>query len=347
MRVFPPPGNSILGREKGHFAKRRRPTRHARVKLTALALLAASPLVWADVTVTEKPGTIAIVVDGQPFTEYHFGDAAHVYYYPVLGPGGVKMTRDYPMAKTEGEETDHPHHRSLWFSHGEVNGVDFWGEAASYKGTPKHPVGKIEHDGVVKATSGKDFGTLETRQKWNAPDGTTPLRSTQLLRVYSGPASERLVDFKVTLTAGEKDVLFGDTKEGTAGIRIAESMRLKQPKAPGKGTILNSEGDANEKAWGKRAKWVAMTGPIGEKTYTITMMDHPSNLRHPTRWHARDYGLFAANPVCEGEMDKTAAKGSGAYTLKAGQSLTLEYRILFSEGDATAAKASERFAAWK
>ncbi len=317
------------------------------MKRISLALLAIGPLVWADVTVTEKVGAVAIAVDGQPFTEYHFGDAPHVYYYPVIGPGGAKLTRAYPMEKVEGEESDHPHHRSIWFSHGDVNGVDFWGEDASYKGTPKHPVGKIEHDVVVKAQSGKESGFVETRQKWNAPDGTTPLRSTQIFRVHSSPATERVVDFEVTLTAGEKDVVFGDTKEGSAGIRIAESMRLKLPKAPGKGTIVNSEGDQNDKVWGRHAKWVTMDGPVGDKTYSITFMDHPSNLRHPTRWHARDYGLFAANPFCEFEMDKTKEKGSGAYTLAAGKSLTFKYRIIFSEGNAAAAKGAERFAAWK
>ena len=317
------------------------------VKNIALALLAVCPLTWAEVTVTEKQGAVAISVDGRLFTEYHYGDAPHVYYYPVIGPGGAKMTRAYPMEKADGEETDHPHHRSIWFSHGDVNGVDFWSEPASHKGTPKHPVGKIEHDGIVKAQGGKESGVVETKQKWVAPDGSVPLRSTQLFRVHSTPESERIVDFEVTLTAGEKDVVLGDTKEGTAAIRIAESMRLKQPKGPGKGTIVNSEGDEGGKAWGKKAKWVTMAGPIGEKTFAITMMDHPSNLRHPTRWHARDYGLFAANPFCEVEMDKTQPKGSGDYTLKSGKSLTLKYRIFFSEGDAAAVKAAERFAAWK
>ncbi len=316
------------------------------MKYIAIAFLAACPFTWADVTVTEKAGAVSIAVDGQLVTEYHYGDAAHVYYYPFLGPGGVKMTRDYPMAKTAGEEADHPHHRSIWFSHGAVNGVDFWSEEASHKGPPKEPLGKIEHDGVVKATSGKEAGTLETKQKWVAPDGSVPVRSTQLFRVYAGAVTERVVDFEITLIAGEKDVVFGDTKEGTAAIRIAESMRLKQPKALGQGSIANSEGLADAKVWGEHAKWVSMTGPIGGKTYTITMMDHPSNLRHPTRWHAREYGLFAANPFCEAEMDKTKEKGSGAYTLKAGQSLSLKYRMVFSEGEAATAKAAERFGAY-
>ncbi len=311
----------------------------------AATLIASAPLLHSEVTITEKPGAIRVEVGGQLFTEYRYGHAPHVYYWPVIGPNGVKMTRSYPMEKAEGEETDHPHHRSLWFSHGEVNGVDFWGEPASYKGTPKHPVGKIEHVKVLAKENGKT-GVLTTEARWVAPDGTEPLHSIQTLRVHETGGSDRVCDFEVTLVAGEKDVKFGDTKEGSAGMRIAESMRLKAPKGPGKGTILNSQGTEGAKAWGQKAKWVTMAGPIGDKTYAITFMDHPSNLRHPTRWHARDYGLFAANPFCESEMDKAQPKDAGDYTLKAGQKLTFKYRIAFTEGDAAAAKGEERWKAF-
>ena len=254
------------------------------------------------------------------------------------------MTRAWPMAEEPGEERDHVHHRSLWFSHGNVNGVDFWSEAASHKGSPKHPIGRIEHDKVLEATGGPDFGVLKTSQKWIAPDDSTPVTSTQTLKVYARPDSERLFDFEVTLTAGDKDAVFGDTKEGTAAIRIAESMRLKGPKAtPGVGKIINSNGEADSAVWGKRAKWVDMSGPIDGKVFGIAFMDHPKNPRHPTRWHARDYGLFAANPFCEKDMDKNQPSGAGDFTLKAGQSVTFRYRILIHEGDAPAAKVADRY----
>jgi Methane oxygenase PmoA len=304
-------------------------------------LLAAAPAL-ADVTVTETPGRVRVEINGRLFTEYRHGDAPHVYYWPVIGPGGAKMTRAYPMEKVEGEDTDHIHHRSLWFSHGLVNGVDFWAESGT-----KHPIGKILHTKVLAAESGKNSGLVKTEQNWTAPDGSVPLRSVQTLRVFDTPGSERVCDFEIELIAGDKDVLLGDTKEGAAGIRIAESMRMKQPKGKeGKGSILNSEGHEGGKVWGQKAKWVTMTGPIGEKTYSITMMDHPSNPKHPNRWHARDYGLFAANPFCEAEMDKTQPKGSGDTIIKAGEKFTLKYRIAFTEGDAAAAKTAERWKAY-
>ena len=310
--------------------------------LCALSALVSASL--ADVSFEEKSDRVSVKINGSLFTEYHHGDASHVYYYPVIGPGGAKMTRSYPMEKVEGEAQDHPHHRSLWFSHGNVNGVDFWAETASSGGKPpKQPLGAIEHVKVLAMESGKEVGTLKTSQKWIAPDGTVPVTSVQVLRVHAGPETERMLDFEVTLTAGDKDAVFGETKEGTAAMRIAESMRFKQPKAKGEGHLLNDAGVNDEKIWGMHSKWVTMAGPVAGKTYAITFMDHPSNLRHPTRWHAREYGLFAANPFCEYDMDKTQPKGAGDYTLKAGQSITLKYRILITQGDESAAKQEARF----
>lgn len=316
----------------------------ARFLIALVSLSSASPGL-AAVDVKELPDRVRVELDGKLFTELRFTGAPHVYYWPVIGPGGAKMTRAWPMEEVAGEERDHIHHRSLWFSHGQVNGIDFWAESSGQGG--KHPVGKIVHDKILEAKGGPDSGVVKSSQKWVAPDGSVPITSVQTLRVFARPENERLFDFEVTLTAGEKDVVFGDTKEGTAAIRIAESMRLKGPKgASGKGQIVNSEGHTGGAAWGKRAKWVNMSGPIGEKTYGIVFMDHPSNPRHPTRWHARDYGLFAANPFCEVDMDKSQPKGAGDFTLKAGQSVTFKYRILIQEGEPAAAKIAERYTAY-
>ena len=309
----------------------------------ALSAVLFGPLAFGEVAVKELANKIRVTIDGELFTEFRHGDAPHVYYYPVLGPGGVSLTRSWPMQNPPDEEHDHLHHRSMWFSHGLVNGVDFWTEQAPGKGEAKNSLGKIVFEKVLEAKSGADAGVLTTLQKWVAPDGSIPVTSTQTLRVYQRPKNERLFDFEVTLTAGDKDVVFGDTKEGTFGIRLAESMRLKQPKAPGNGHILNSEGLRDEKVWGQHAKWVDMSGPADGKTYGVAIFDHPSNLRHPTRWHARDYGLFAANPFCEVEMDKTQPKGAGDYKLAAGKSVIFKYRVLLHEGDGDADKLAERF----
>ena len=312
--------------------------------LTVLAALALSQLAFGEVEVKKLDDRVRVEIGGKLFTEYRFAGAPHVYYYPLIGPGGAKMTRAWPMEDAPGEEHDHPHHRSMWFSHGLVNGVDFWSEDTSH-GTrkPKHPIGKIEHDRIVEVKSGKT-GVVRASQKWVAPDGSVPLTSVQTLTVHDRPETERVFDFEIALTAGAKDVLLGDTKEGTFAIRIAESMRLKGAKGqPSDGHIANSEGDADDTAWGKAAKWVDMSGPVDGKVLGIAVFDHPANLRHPTRWHARDYGLFAANPFCGREMDKTLPAGAADHTIKAGETLTLKYRVFIHEGDAAAAKVAERY----
>lgn len=284
---------------------------------------------------TRSDAGVRIEIDGKLFTEYRTTDSSHVYYWPLIGPGGAKMTRSWPMAEVAGEERDHPHHRSLWFAHGDVNGVDFWSEENSHGG--KTPVGKIVHDDIIALKSGDQHGELVTRQKWVTPDGKAPLISTQTLRVYDRDDTERLFDFEIKLTAYEGDVVFGDTKEGSAAIRIAESMRLHTPQGKGPGSISNDGGKKDQEVWGQRAKWVAMRGPVDGKEYEIVFMEHPKSLRHPTRWHARDYGLFAANPFCEADMNKTQSKESGAFNLKAGETVLLKYRILIHTGDADVA----------
>ncbi len=307
------------------------------------ALVAFTLPAFAAVEMKESADKVRVEIDGQLFTEYCFTGASHVYFYPLIGPGGARMTRDWPMKDTPGEDHDHPHHRSLWFAHGQVNGVDFWTEAATH-GTkkPKFPVGKIEHEKFIKVQGGEKEGVITDQLRWVAPDGSVPLTSVQSFRVQATP--ERIIDYSITLTAGEKDVLFGDTKEGTMAMRIAESMRLVgYDKKPGAGKIASATGDVDGKVWGKKAAWVDYSGPVDGKIVGIAIFDSPNNLRHPTRWHARDYGLFAANPFCEHEMDKAQPAGAGDFKLEAGKSLTLSYRIILHEGDAAQAKIAERF----
>jgi hypothetical protein len=314
--------------------------------LPALAFCLFARFASAGVEMQEGADKVTVNIDGKLFTEYCFHGATHVYFYPLIGPGGAKMTRDWPMQSPAGEAHDHPHQRSLWFAHGEVNGADFWSEAASFPNDNKpHPVGEIRHVKFVEVKGGDKEGVIRDQLAWVAPDGTTPLTSVQTFRVYETPETERMFDFEVVLTAGDKDVVMGDTKEGSMALRIAESMRISHPKdVPGEGHMLNSEGVKDVAVWGKRANWVDYWGPVDGKTVGIAFFDNPQNPRHPTRWHARDYGLFAANPFCEHQMDPSKPAGSGDFKIPAGQSATFRYRIILHEGDADHAKVADRYA---
>ena len=285
------------------------------------------------VKVTQLADKVRVTINGELFTEYHFSGAPHLYYYPVVGPGGRLMTRHFPMKKgVEGEASDHPHHRSVWFSHGDVNGVDFWSES------PK--AGQIVHEKFLEVKSGKESGVIRTANKWVAPDGAVVCRDQQTFRVYNRPATERIFDFEITLQAGDKPVVFGDTKEGTMGIRVAETMRLKGK--VGQGHIVQSTGVRDDATWGKRAEWCDYHGPVDGKVVGVAIFDHPKNPQHPTWWHVRDYGLFAANPFGVHDFEKKPAH-TGDLTIKANDEVTFRYRFYFHEGDEIAGRVAERY----
>ncbi|MBI5386075.1 MAG: PmoA family protein [Verrucomicrobia bacterium] len=285
---------------------------------------------------------IRVEINGELFTEYVFKGAPHVYYYPLIGPGGLRMTRDYPMVPdSKNEDHDHPHHRSLWYSHGAVNGVDFWSETAK--------AGKILHDKFLEVKSGQDEGVIRSANKWVALDGKIVCTDERTFRIYARPNSERLFDFEITVKApADSEVVLGDTKEGTMSCRVAETMRVVLPKKlKGEGHIVQSTGVLDGKTWGQRAEWCDYYGPVQGKTAGIAIFDHPSNPVHPTYWHVRDYGLFGANPF--GIHDFTNKKepaGAGNITIAPGKSVTFKYRFYIHEGDEKQAKVAERYAEW-
>ena len=152
----------------------------------------------------------------------------------------------------------------------------------------------------------------------------------------------RIIDFAITLKASDGDVVFGDTKEGAMGIRVPTVMDVASKKG---GRIENSEGQTDDAAWGKPARWVDYSGIIDGQAVGIAILNHPSSFHYPTRWHVRTYGLFAANPFGLHDFDKQATQ-PGGYTLPAGKSLTLSYRFIFHRGDAKAAQIAEAFDAF-
>jgi hypothetical protein len=318
---------------------------HASVyRLSALAcagflLAMPSSALAADssgVRITERDGKLRIEVGGQLFSEYNYQGGSRPFLYPLLGPGGLPMTRNWPMKEVEGEERDHPHHRSFWWAHGAVNGHDFWSEGTN--------AGKTVHDKFLEVKSGPDFGLIRTANKLVAKDGTLVATDERTIRIHNR-ADDRIIDFEVTIHASQGALTFGDTKEGTMALRLNESMRLVRNKKPGEGHIVNSEGVRDGETWGKRAKWVDYYGPVDGQTVGVAIFDHPQNPRHPTPWHVRDYGLFAANPFGIHDFEKKPA-GTGDFKVAAGESVTWRYRFYFHRGDEKQAKVAETYAAY-
>jgi hypothetical protein len=289
------------------------------------------------VKITETGDRLRIEVNGQFFSEYHYKEVSRPFLYPIAGPGGLNMTRNFPMkADVPGEERDHPHHRSLWYAHGLINGHDFWAEGKKS--------GRTEHEKFLEIKSGPREGVIRSRNKLVAIDGSVVATEDFTIRIHAR-APAPMIDFDVTVHASNSELTFGDTKEGTMAIRVAESMRLKQRNKAGEGRIVNSEGVRDGATWGKRAKWCDYHGPVNGKTVGVAIFDHPSNPRHPTWWHVRDYGLFAANPFGLHDFEKQPA-GAGDFKVAAGQSVTFRYRFYFHEGDEKQGQVAEQYKAY-
>jgi hypothetical protein len=301
------------------------------VKRILFPLVLALPL-SAEVTVTPGKDRIDVVIGGKPFTTLYLGGAApKPYLHPLRAADGKIVTRHFPMEMVDGESRDHPHHRGLWFSHGEVNGINFWENEEIYK-DKRSNMGLIVPEKAAKVSSGKDKGSIDAVFDWKDTNGKTLLTETRKMTFYDKP-SERVIDFDIVLKAMEK-VNFVDTKEGTFAIRLADSMSEKKG-----GQMVNAEGAKGMKnVWGKASPWVEYAGDVEGDRLGVAILDHPGNPKHPTFWHSRDYGLFAANIFGEHDFfnDKTR---NGGVTIEPGKELRFRYRVIIGPANMDVAKA--------
>jgi hypothetical protein len=290
-------------------------------------------LASAQVTVKQLSDRVAVEIDGRPYTALFFGPTKP-YLHPLRSASGKIVTRRFPMETVVGETHDHPHHRGLWFSHGDVNGVDFWGNEPGQ--APN--AGKIVLERVTGVHSGAQSGSVTALFRW-VDTAARPLLSDSRTYTFRVAPGLRIIDVDIELTALEK-VVFGDTKEGTFAIRLApglEEPSKETPAAPKRtGKMVNAQGASGEShVWGKRSEWVDHYGEVEGEKLGVAIFDHPANPRHPTWWHSRAYGLFAANIF--GLHDFAPGSGNGKLTLAPKEKLRFRYRVIVHEGDATSA----------
>ncbi len=270
---------------------------------------------------------LKIQVDGDPLAVHHVDGPWKPFLWPLIGPSGKATTRSYPMEKVEGEDADHPHQQSFWFSHGKVNDVDFWGPDK----------GIIRETSRAVVASGPVLGRLKTTDDWLAPDGAKVCEDERVLTVHDA-AGVRVLDFEATLKATVGPVVLGATKEGSFGVRVASSMDVDKKTG---GKIKNAEALEDADAWGKPSSWVDYSGPVDGETVGIAILNHPSSFRYPTPWHVRTYGLFAANPFGGPDFK---IEGRGEHRLAQGESIRLAYRVILHDGPAEAIDLPRRFA---
>jgi hypothetical protein len=285
-----------------------------------------------EFSVERIPDGVAVKLDGALFTNYLVRSGKKPVLWPIIGPTGKPMTRAYPMdgstAITE-DQKDHLHHRSLWFSHGKVNGVDLWSEG------PRS--GSTEHREFVEIAGGKT-AKIETTNDW-LDQNSKKIAEDRRTLIFSVDGESRIIDFAIVIRANAGKVELGDTKEGTFAIRVPDEISVTAKKG---GRIVNSEGLKDQAAWGRPAAWVDYHGPMDGKILGIAILNHPSSYRFPTYWHVRDYGLFAANPFGSKAFSGDSSK-NGNIVIKDGDSLQLRFRVVLHQGDEIVGKISERF----
>ena len=302
-------------------------------------------------TITEnKEGKrVDISIDGKPFTSYIYPDVLmKPVLYPLRTSQGTLVTRGWPMDPRPGERVDHPHHVGLWFNYGDVNGLDFWNNSTDITADKKSGFGTIRHRSVSKMTNGNNSAELEVTMDWQKPDGTN-LLSEETKFIFSESGTTRTIERITTLKALGEEVSFKDNKEGLLGIRLARELEHPSKKAEiftdaaGKttnvaklnnegviGKYRSSEGKEGDDVWGTRGNWVNLNSNIGGEPVSLVILDHPKNVGYPTYWHARGYGLFAANPL--GQKEMSAGKDVLNFKLPAGQSVTFRYKVLIHSG---------------
>lgn len=294
-----------------------------------------------DEAVEFKPSKyhIDVLVGGRPFTTYYFDpDVSKPYLYPLRTAQGTIVTRSFPMVSNiPGEDKDEPHQRAMYFAHGLVNGIDFWGEAAFPKWSDTSiPFGRTVFRKLDETRPGSDSGHLRAEFDLVGPDGQSIAQEIQAY-TFRGDERSRIIDCEFVIHANHGPVNLGDTKEGTFAIRVVKA--LDSPP----GFMVNSNGAVGEVGiWGKRADWVDYSGNVAGEEAGIAIFDNPKNFRHPTYWHARGYGLFALNPFGIRAFTHNRRQ-DGSYTISPGSSLMLRYRVLVHHGDSQEGHVAEAY----
>jgi len=324
----------------------------AAMLLTSFIAGSPNPPDRITVIANEQARRVDISIDGQPFTSYIWpATLKKPVLYPLRTAKGAIITRGFPLEQRPGERVDHPHHAGLWFNYESVNGIDFWNNSDAIKPENAPKMGTIVHRSIVFAKGGSQQGELDVESDWITFDKKVLLQE-QTHFVFRGGPGFRSVDRITTLRALDTKVDFKDEKDGLLGLRVVRALEIPYDKpevytdASGhattvakldntgvNGTYLTSEGKKGDAAWGTRGRWCNLSGLVGDEPVTITILDHPANPGFPTYWHARGYGLFAANPL--GQKIFSQGKQELNFSVAPLASVTFRYRILITSAIAT------------
>lgn len=313
----------------------------------------------------ESAQKVDVLVDGELFTSFIYPDTLDKpVLFPINTSQGTTITRGWPLAPRPGERFDHPHHIGLWFNYGDVNGLDFWNNSYAIPADKKSNYGHIVLSKINSISASGSTGKLEVTQEWKNLDGMTLLEENTTF-IFSADESDRSIERISTLTAVNEAVYFTDNKEGMLALRVARELEHPSTKpelftdASGKitdvpsmnnegisGMYTSSNGKKGDDVWGTRGDWVELAGKIGEEPISVIIYDHPGNVGYPTYWHARGYGLFAANPL--GQKAMSEGKEELNYKLEKGESMTFKFKVDILSGKESNPEAiNQLYNTWK
>lgn len=338
-----------LIRTEGAQSMNRRVTKLIFVACTLTFFSAATNGADLPVRVKRQGYRIDVLVGGKPFTTYYFDPAiAKSYLQPLRSAQGTIVTRGFPIGNTVPrvhwkDKALEPHQRPLYFALGDLDGLSFWAEQAFlkfYGSGWKQPFGRMAFRKLDELRGGTESGTIRAEFDLVGPNRRPIAEETQIF-TFRGTDQTRTIDCEFVIHANHGPVDFGDTKEGAFAIRVAPDLNSPP------GHMVDSNGAVGEKGiWGTRANWVDYYGTVSGEPVGIAIFDSPRSFRHPTYWHARAYGLFAANPFGISYFTGDPER-NGSWSIRGGQSLTFRYRVLIHHGDykqAHVAAAYERYA---
>lgn len=306
--------------------------------------------------IVEKPAQkeVAILYNNKLLTAYCYYDSSRKpVLFPVNTLDGVTVTRSYPFKMVPGERTDHPHHTGIWLNYESVNGLDFWNNSTAIPVEKRNQYGTIKHQTIISKKADDNTATLVTSSVWVRPDDKVLLNETTTFN-FRVQGSDFIIDRKSSLTAADLPVLFKDVKDGMVAIRVARELELPSKEASSfvddKGNITKvppsgkdatgmyyaSNGLTGDSVWSSKGPWMILTGKKDGKNVSIGLIDHPSNVGYPTYWHARGYGLFAANPL--GRKVFSNGKEELNFSLQPNASATFQYRFIIRSGKALTAE---------
>jgi hypothetical protein len=301
------------------------------------------------IVVDDAEKKIDVLYNGKLFTSYIYpSDLEKPALYPLYTAKGTVITRGFPRNPRPGERADHPHQVGLWFNFGDVNGIDFWNNSYAIPVEKKADYGSIRHRAIKNIQNGSNFGILTVTADWVDSSGK-PLLTEETQFTFSGEGDLRIIERASTLTALHDTVIFADNKEGLIAIRMDRAFEEPSDKpdlfldADGKraemrtmdnagvnGAYRNSDGLEKDAVWGKPAKWVCLSASKAREKISVAIIDHRDNPGYPARFHARGYGLFAANNMGSRAFDRNVRPFG--LTLSPGQSVAFRHRVVIKSG---------------